>query len=168
MEFEEYEEDLRPSKGQRKREAEALQQLGAKLVSLSARRLEEIPMPPEIAEAVRAAQGMRAHGARRRQLQLIGKLMRQIDPEPIRAALDRLENRSAEAVAEHHLAERWRERLLNDGDDAVTEFIDAHPAADAQRLRQLIRQARQEQTAGKPPRAARELFRLLRATLRGE
>jgi len=165
MEFEDYEEDERPTKGQRKREAEALQKLGETLVQLSPQRLREVPMPPELAEAVVTAQGIRSHGARRRQLQLIGKLMRQIDPAPIQAALDRFDSKSAAAIAEHHQAERWRERLLNETDTAVTEFLDAHPGTDSQRLRQLIRSAQQELAAGKPPKSSRDLFRLVREAI---
>lgn len=153
-----------PSRGALKREAEALQQLGAQLVALSPERLREVPMPEELAAAVAEAQRISARGGRRRQLQLIGKLMRRIDPEPIREALAHLENRSAAAIAGHHRAERWRERLLQD-EEAVTEFLAEHPQADRQRLRQLIRGAQQEQTRGQPPRAFRELFRLLRDTL---
>lgn len=158
---------LRPSRSARKREAEGLQDLGEALVALAPERLREIPLTEELAEAIRLAQRIKAHGGRRRQLQLIGKLMRQIDPTPIRDALARLENRSAAAIAEHHQAERWRERLLAESDTALTEFLDQYPAADRQQLRQLLRTARHEQAQDKPPRAARELFRLIRSTIAG-
>ncbi|HEX5513806.1 MAG TPA: ribosome biogenesis factor YjgA, partial [Gammaproteobacteria bacterium] len=103
----------------------------------------------------------------RRQLQLIGKLMRQEDAEPIREALARLEHKSAAAIAEHHQAERWRERLLGEGDAAVTEFVAQYPTVDRQQLRQLIRSVQQEQAGNKPPRSARELFRLVRSLVGG-
>jgi ribosome-associated protein len=148
-------------KGERKREAEALKKLGDALVALSDEWLREIPLSPKLDEAVRLAQRITAHGGRRRQLQLIGKLLRHEDPEPIREALGRLESSSAAAIAQHHAAERWRDRLLAEA-DAVTEFLNDYPGADAQRLRQLVRTAQTEQAAGKPPRAYRELFRFVR------
>lgn len=156
---------LPPSRSARKREAESLQDLGEALVALSPERLREIPLTDDLAEAIQLAQRIKAHGGRRRQLQLIGKLMRRIDPGPIREALARLENRSAAAIAEHHQAERWRERLLAETEAALTEFLDQYPATDRQQLRQLLRAARQEQAQGKPPRAARELFRLIRSSI---
>jgi ribosome-associated protein len=153
-----------PSRTALKREAEALQALGKELVALPPARLKEVPLSEALADAVRLAQRITANGGRRRQLQLIGKLMRREDPEPIRAALDRIHNRSREAVAEQHLAERWRGRLLEDP-AASSEFMALHPQTDQQRLRQLIRAAQQEQARDKPPRAARELFRLVRDVL---
>ena len=155
-----------PSRTARKREAERLQKLGERLAALSPAQLAQIPLPPELYEAVRLAQRIRDRSGRRRQLRLLGKLLRQQDPEPIQEALDRLQMRSAVAIAQHHLAERWRERLLAEGDAALSEFMAQHPTGDGQRLRQLVRAAQQELAAGKPPRAARELFRLLRQTLR--
>ncbi len=170
-EFHDYDESdrgLPPSRTQLKREAEALQALGEELVELRPAQLAEVPLSEELAEAVRLAQRITAKGGRRRQLQLIGKLMRRVDPDPIREALDRIHNRSAAAVAEQHLAERWRERLLAEGDQAVTDFAAEYPGTDLQRLRQLIRSARQEQERGRPPRASRELFRLVRESIAGE
>lgn len=158
---------LPPSRSARKREAEGLQKLGEQLVELPAAQLREIPLAPELLDAIQLAQRIRDHSGRRRQLQLIGKLMRQQDAEPIQAALDHLQQRSAAAIAEHHQAERWRERLLQEGNAALTEFMEQHPAGDRQQLRQLVRAAQQEQAASRPPRAARELFRLLRQILSG-
>lgn len=158
-------EPLQPSRSRRKREAEELQKLGEALVALPPERLREIPMSEELADSVRLAQRLSVRGARRRQLQLIGKLMRQEDTAPMQEALARLENRSAAAIAEHHRAERWRDRLMTEGDLAVAEFLAKHAAVDRQRLRQLVRAAQQERAAGKPPAAARELFRLVRSAI---
>ncbi len=160
-----FDEDRGPSRSERKRQAEALQKLGEELVKLSPGRLRQVPMSEPLAEAVRQAQQIKAGGGRRRQLQLIGKLMRQQDPEPIRQVLDRIHNRDAGAIAQQHLAERWRDRLLTEANDALTEFLKQYPGAEAQQLRRLIANARREQAAGKPPRSARELFKLVRTTL---
>jgi ribosome-associated protein len=167
MEMDEFDRTEKPSRNARKQEAEELQKLGEALVALSPERLREVPMSDELADNVRLAQRISARGGRRRQLQLIGKLMRQEDPEPIREALARLENRSAAAIAEHHQAERWRERLLTEGDSALSAFLAEHPDVDRQQLRQLLRAAQHEQEAGKPPRATRDIFRVLRRALEG-
>lgn len=156
-----------PSRSARKREAEALQKLGEQLVDLAPAQLREIPLSTELLEAIQLAQRIREFSGRRRQLQLIGRLMRKQDPEPIQAALERLNQRSASAIAEHHQAERWRERLLAEGNSALTEFLEQYPTDEQQQLRQLIRTAQQEQAAERPPRATRELFRLLRKILSG-
>jgi len=149
------------SKTRRKQDMHALQALGAALVGLSAAHLERMTLPEELAQAVRAARRIASHEARRRQVQYIGKLMRDIDPGPIRAQLAAVHGGSAEERARHQRLEHWRARLLED-DGALTEFAQAHPAGDLQQLRALIRSARREQSAGRPPRASRELFRALR------
>jgi ribosome-associated protein len=118
-------------------------------------------LPAELAQAVRAARRIASHEARRRQVQYIGKLMRGIDAEPIRAQLAAAHGGSAQERARHQRLEHWRARLLED-DGALTEFFQAHPASDLQQLRALIRNARREQAAARPPRAYRELFRVLR------
>jgi ribosome-associated protein len=138
-----------------------LQALGAELVGLSAAHLERMVLPAELAQAVRAARSIASHEARRRQVQYIGKLMRGIDAEPIRAQLAAVHGGSAQERARHQRLEHWRARLLED-DGALTEFFQAHPASDLQQLRALIRNARREQAAARPPRAYRELFRVLR------
>jgi ribosome-associated protein len=149
------------SKTRRKQEMHDLQALGAELVGLSAAHLERMVLPAELAQAVRAARRIASHEARRRQVQYIGKLMRGIDAEPIRAQLAAVHGGSAQERARHQRLEHWRARLLED-DGALTEFFQAHPASDLQQLRALIRNARREQAAARPPRAYRELFRVLR------
>ena len=153
-----------PSKSQLKRDAHALQLLGARLIELSHERLEALALPELLREAIAAAQAISAHEGRRRQLQYIGKLMREVDPAPIRAQLAIWDGVSAAEVSRQHALERWRERLLAD-EAALTELAAAHPGCDTQRLRTLVRNARRESAQGKPPRSARELFRLLRAIL---
>lgn len=151
----------RPSKTRRKQAMLALQDLGVELVALSAERLAKLPLPDELREAVLAAQRMTKHEAKRRQLQYIGRLMRAVDPAPIRAALDQALGVSAAAHARLHRLEQLRDRLL--ADEAVLgEIARQHPGADLTRLRQLRRNALREAAQQKPPRAYRELFRALR------
>ena len=154
------------SKTKRKRQVEELQQLGAALVGLAPSQLEAIAMPPELLGAVRDAQRMTSHEAKRRQLQYIGKLMRKVDPEPLRAAIAERAGQSTNARVQQKRLEQWRERLIAD-DEALTAFAAAHPGADLQALRTLIRNARKEIAEGKPPRAQRALFRMVRELTEG-
>jgi ribosome-associated protein len=149
------------SKTQQKRAMQDLQALGAALVGLSDAQLAALALPEPLAAAVADARRMSQHGAKRRQLQFIGKLMRSIDPEPIREQLAALRGQSVRAAARQRRLEDWRTRLLDD-DAALTAFAQEFPAADLQALRTAIRNARREQAGAKPPRAYREIFRLLR------
>jgi len=138
-----------------------LQALGVALAELSESQLKEMRLGEDLLEAVLEAKRIRSHEAKRRQMQYIGRLMREVDPAPIRSRLAELEGSSAQATARHRRLETWRERLLGD-DEALTAFAAEHPGADLQALRTLIRNARKEQKEGKPPRAYRELFRVLK------
>lgn len=161
LEDTEFEDPDYVSKSQRKRDVEALQDMGAALVKLSTDRVKKLDLPENLRTAVLECQRITSHGALRRQMQYIGKLMRGLDAEPIAEQLAEVRGESNIAKARFHGLERWRTRLLED-DDALTEWLTAHPASDAQQLRQLIRNARKEAELGKPPKSSRELFRLLR------
>lgn len=150
-----------PSKSQLKRESEALQDLGGQLVALSVEQVKKIAMPDNLRDAIRLAQKINSHGARRRQMQLIGKIMRSVDSAPLQAALDEINGVSAAATARQHHLEKLRERIM--ADDAVfAEIARDFPDADIQQLRQLRRNALKEAEQKKPPRAFRELFRQIR------
>lgn len=153
--------DARPSKSALKRAMTELQALGAELAGLSKDQLRKIDLPDDLREALRDAQRFTQHEAHRRQLQYIGKLMRTIDPAPLRAALDEIKGVSAAATARMQALERLRERFLAD-EKVIGEIAAAHPGADLQYLRQLRRNALKEQELNKPPRAFRELYRALR------
>lgn len=155
-----------PSKSQRKREVEALQDIGTALVKLPAERIRRLDLPEPLRMAVLEAQRMRSHGALRRQMQWIGKLMRSVEVEPITRQLAELRGDSEHAKARFHALERWRERLLAD-DAALSEWLEQYPGSDAQHLRQLIRNARREGAGQKTPKAYRALFRVLSDTLQG-
>jgi ribosome-associated protein len=149
------------SKTRRKREMHELQALGAALAALPESQLQAMNLAEDLRDALLEAKRIKSHEAKRRQMQYVGRLMRSLDPAPIRARLAELEGNSAQATARHRRLEAWRERLLAD-DEALTAFAAEHPGADLQVLRTLIRNARKEAGLGKPPRAYRELFRVLK------
>ena len=150
------------SKTRRKREMLELQALGAALAELPETQLAGMQMREELREALLEAKRIKSHEAKRRQMQYIGRLMREVDAEPIRAQLAAIEGGSAQAAAAHRRLEAWRARLMED-DAALTAFAAEHPAADLQGLRTAIRNSRKEKKEGKPPRAYRELFRMLKS-----
>ncbi len=155
------------SKSQRKREMHALQALGETLVALPAEQLARIALPETLHEAIMQARSISQRGALRRQLQYVGRLMREVDADQIRNRLQSVQAGTVRDVAMLHRAERWRERLLAD-DTAMSEFVAAFPATDVQQLRTLLRNAKREMAAGRPPRAYRELFRNIRDILSGQ
>ena len=156
------EDELPKSRTQKKKEDRALQQLGEELLTISGEQLVAIEMPEELAEAVRLGRKTTRHGARRRQLQYIGALMRKIDPAPIRKALDNIRLGDHQKVLAFKKLERWRD-ALQEGDLAVVEDILTQcPEAERQRLMQLVRNARKEAGIGKTVKASRVLFRYLR------
>lgn len=155
--------DERPSKSARKRDAHQQQALGQALSALSEGALAATPMPESLRDALLELRRTRSHEGRRRQLQYVGKLMRQADLEPLREAVAAATLGRASDALRLHEAEAWRARLV-DGDEALTEWMAAHPATDLPQLRSLIRHARKD--AALPPeqrhgRAWRELFRFL-------
>ena len=152
----------RPSKSQIKRELDALQDLGKEMCGLGAETLNRIALPEDVREAINEYGKMRSFGAQRRQLQLIGKLMRNLDYNLVRQAIDLATGESRAAVAAHHSAERMRDRLLGEK-DYLTTFIEQYPDVDVQNVRRLIRSAQKEAAGNKPPKSARELYRLLHA-----
>lgn len=158
----EHDDDL-VSKSQLKRDAEAQQALGEQLVSLAEGKLSKIPLDEELLDAIHLAQRIRnTREGYRRQLQLIGKMMRHRDTGPIQQALAELEQSHHAQNALFHQLEKQRDAILADGDQAIQQFIDNYPQADRQKLRQLYRQASKQAQQGKPPAAARELFKYLR------
>lgn len=154
------EQEITPSKTKRKKDMHALQEIGERLVELDPKKLAEFDLPEILSEAILQARTMQKFGARCRQLQYIGRLMREVDAMPIQQKLDSWHQSSVHQTARLHLLERWRERLLND-EHALTEFAQQYPHADLQRLRLLIRNAQKEKAADKPPKSFRSLFQEL-------
>jgi ribosome-associated protein len=154
----------RPSKTQRKKQVHALQDLGAELVELGAEQLAAIELPDTLRDAVMEARTITKFEARRRQLQYIGKLMRRVDPAPIRAALDACQAPSRSHALLHKRIEAWRERLLDDP-NALGALVAENPRADPRHLESLVASALREREANRPPRAFREIYQALHALL---
>ncbi len=159
--------DDKPSKTRRKQQMLELQALGEALIDLPASVLAEIPMPEALAEAVMAARSMTKRGALHRQRQYIGKIMRQIDAAPVAEALARVREKRQTSASDFRRIEHWRDRLLAEGDPAISALLDQVPGADVPHLRRLVRQAAVEAKRGAAPKAARALFRSLRELLDG-
>lgn len=159
--------DRGPSKTRRKQAMHDLQAIGERLVTLSSDRLKKIEMPERLLEAVLAAQRISAHGAHRRQLQFIGKLMRETDTDPILDAFAIIDGQSAAENARLHRLETLRTRLLED-EKTLEQIAREHPGVDLQQLRQLRRNAVKEQAAGRPPKAFRAIFQFLKDLENGQ
>ena len=158
---EEDEEIIWVSKSEIKRDAEILKKLGAELVDLSKSELERIPLDTQLLEAIELAQKIKREG-RRRQLQLIGKLLRSREVEPITEALDKLKNRHNQQVVILHKLEVLRTRLLDGGDEVIEDVVALFPQTDRQQLRALVRNAKKEREGNKPPKAYRQIFQYLK------
>jgi ribosome-associated protein len=154
-------QDRPPSKSQLKRDAHDLQQLGTRLLELPASQWQALQLPEDLIAALHEAQRIQAHGAKKRQLQYIGKLMRDVDPQPLQRYFEQAGETARAQSRLHHELERWRDRLIDEGDSAIEAYLTLHPQADRQHLRQLVRQARQDRDRNRPPAASRTLFRYL-------
>ena len=153
-----------PSKTRRKKDMHALQALGEALVALTPAQLRRIELPERLADAVAQAKRISGFEARRRQMQYIGKIMRDVDSTAIAEHVERIRDDRRQDNTRHHDLEHWRERLLAD-DAALTELAATAPGIDMQQTRTLVRNARNEQARGLPPKSSRALFRLLREAM---
>lgn len=156
-----------PSKSARKREVARLQALGEQLLTLNAAQLAQIPLDDPLAKAIEEGQRIKSREGLRRHKQYIGKLMRHADVAAIDDALARFDHDSQLNTRAFHVLETWRERLLSEGQPALTACFDAFPNADRQHLRQLVKQAVQErkintQQGSQLNKQSRALFRYLR------
>lgn len=156
-------EETGPSKTELKRQMHARQALGEALTDLPDKQLAALPISDErLLAAIRETRNIRSKNARRRHLQFIGKLMRDVDPAPIEAALEAQRRPGREKTARFHALESLRDKVLSEGVAGVETVLERWPAADRQQLRQLLLQHQREQQGGKPPAASRKLFRYLR------
>jgi len=167
-----FDTDDRPSKSALKRQMHELQALGLALAELPVSRSSKLDLPDQLRDALQEYHRTRSHEGRRRQVQFIGKLMRQIDPEPVREAVAAFKLGSAAETLALHGIERWREELMA-SDDAVTRWMADYPETDAQQLRNLLRSARKDAGKAAPGdglgqrhgRAYRDLFQLIKSAL---
>lgn len=158
----------RPSRSAMKRESHALQSLGEQLMALPDSHLKDLTMPERLREAIVECKKMKLGEGRRRQMQFIGKLMRDADPEPLREAVAAFELGHARNALALHQAERWRADLITDDKAVFNRWMDEHPDCDVQRLRTLIRNARKDAAATpeqRNGRAFRELFQFIKEAL---
>lgn len=150
------------SKSQRKREAQELKSLAGQLIGLSKARLAQVPLEGAVREAVEEARQIRSHVARKRQLQFIAKLLRRTGATEIFESVEAFNTEARQLTARQHRSEAWRDFLLESGDVALGQLLEKRHDADAQSIRQLLRNAHREAQLGKPPTSLRALFRLLR------
>lgn len=150
------------SKSQRKREAEAAQQLGKNILGLSQDAQDSMDLPEGLAKALNDARKIKKNAALKRQLQYIGKVMRSVDLEPIQEQYLKLTNHYDKDIKNLHNLENWRDKLLSEGDKALEALLIEAPNADRQHLRQLVRQSAKETKLKKPPKSAREIFKYLK------
>lgn len=155
----------RDSKSERKRQMLALQKVGEALVNLSAPQLAQIPLESPLADAIHEARSLKSHEAKRRQLQYIGKIMRNVDVEPIVEALNKVQMKGQHTKAKFHQVERWRDQLIAQGDSSLQEFLTKYPTVDSQQLRQLVRNAQKDIKTNKNSGADTALFRYLRTVI---
>lgn len=158
------EEIIWVSKSEIKRDAEDLKKLGENLINLTPANLAKIPLDDSLRDAIELAQRLRLE-ARRRQIQYIGKLLRNRDPEPLQEALDKVENRHNQQLALLQKLELIRDQLLAQGDLALNPLLETYPKLDRQHLRTLIRMAQKEQQANKLAKNYREIFQYLKSVI---
>lgn len=165
----EFDDEDYKSKSDIKKEMTELQELGTKIVELSEKHITRIPIEGELADAIHEARTMKHREGRRRQLQFIGKLMRQDDNiDGIRDAYNKIMSIGQEHTKIQHKTELWRDRLLSDDKQALQSFIEEFDQADVQHLRQLVRNSQKEISQQKPPTASRKLFRYLRELIENQ
>lgn len=161
------EEIILVSKSELKRDAQELRDLGEKLSNLKPAELEKFPLEGRIVDALLETKRITSHNARKRHFGFIGKLMLDQDIDAIRHQLALMDTSSDEYNRRFHLLERWRDRLLEEGNSALSEFMEAYPATDAQHLRQLIRNTSKEKSEEKKATLSKKLFRYLREVSEG-
>lgn len=154
-----------PSKSERKRQSLELQSLGEALIELADAELDALELPEALHDAIVAARSVTSRGAMVRQRQYIGKLMRHVDPAPIRATMERRRVLASARTREHHLVEQWRDRLLAEGEPALAALASECGEADLREFRSLLRQAQAERESGRPSATARRIFQRLRDLL---
>ena len=153
---------LEISKSQRKSDAHELLDLAKKLIAMPESRLKRMPMDDDLREEIEFARSIRAHGARKRQLMTVGKMLRKRDTEELIDAVNGIGQKNRQVNARFHHVEAWRDRLVEGTDQELSELLEQSPDINVQTLRQLIRNAKKEAKLEKPPAASRKLFKLLR------
>jgi len=168
VEFDVSEEDEQLSKTQIKAQMVAMQKLGESLVHLGQSSLAKVPMEEELLDAVMLARKIiRKKEGYRRQLQLIGKIMRNVDTQAIEQALNNIKSAHKKLNDAFHGIEILRDEILQEGNSKIESAIEDYPLLDRQKLRQYVRQANKQQAENKPAKASRELFQYLKQVING-
>lgn len=158
----------RPNKSQQKRESAALQLLGEQLAQLNSQQLASLPIPAKLLMVLQEVKRISSHGAKKRQFQFIGGVIRSMksdDVAAIQLGLNAIKQAADIGSAQFHNIEKWRDRLLSDEVDVLTEFLHEYPSDDIQQLRQLISKAKKEQTNQKKLGGATALFRFIKSVI---
>lgn len=158
-------DDYIKSKSQVKRDMHALQALGERIVDMNEKQLAKIPLSEEMLDAIYIARKMPPKEARRRQIQYIGRLMREGNHEEIQAAVDKMQNHSDQYIHRQHQIERYRDLLIEGDKNAFQQLVSNCPGIDVQQLRQLVRGAQKEKEDNKPATNARKLFAFIRESM---
>lgn len=154
------------SRTQKKKKAQALQLLGERLVALTDAQIDTLDLMPELNEALKMARQMTKHGARRRQMQYIGRLMREIDPDGVQDALGRIQSQANHDKRQFKLIEQWRDELVAGSPTRASWLVEQYPDMDAEQLFQLVKQAGAEKNTPKARKTSRLLFRFIARSVR--
>ncbi|MRI34135.1 hypothetical protein EOPP23_14155 [Endozoicomonas sp. OPT23] len=160
--LEDDEEIIYVSKSELKRDMDELKDIGSRLMDMKPAMLDKLPLEDRLRRALDESKRITSYNARKRHLGFIGKLMKEQDIEPIKTFLASLDSSSEEYNRRFHQLERWRDRLIGEGQTALTEYLEKYPEAEHQHIRQLVRNAQKEAKEGKPPATSRKLFKYLR------
>ena len=153
---------LEISKSQRKREAQELVNLAKEVISMTENRFKKLPLDEHLRSEFEFARSLKPHGARKRQLMTVGKMLRLRDNEALLDAVNNIDQKNRQVNARFHQIEAWRDRLVGGSDQVLSELLEQVANPNVQTLRQLIRNAKKELSLEKPPAAARKLFKVLR------
>ncbi len=160
--LEDDEEYIIVSKSELKRDMDELKVIGSRLIDMKQSMLDKLPLEDRLRRALDESKRITSFNARKRHLGYIGKLLKEQDLEPITILLNSLDSSSEEFNRRFHQLERWRDRLINEGPKALTEYLVKYPDADHQHIRQLVRNAQKEVKLEKPPASSKKLFKFLR------
>ena len=155
------EKDSVVSKTELKKDSKKIQQFGRKISELTINNIEEFKFPLNIYEAVIGLKNLKSNSAKKRQVQYLGKLLREFDLTHAFLVMKQLEVSSQKEIQRNHIVEGWRDKLLSNN-DSITEFVDEYPKADRQSLRQTISNAQKEKKDNRPPKYSRQLFKLIK------
>jgi ribosome-associated protein len=155
------------SRSEKKRRSTAIQKIGEELASFPISAIRSFNLPPELLQEYEELHTITKHEAKRRKMQYIGKVLRDVDIEPIKARIEEVQEGKAAQSADFHHLERLRERLLQGDKEALTFVMETYQHVDIQKLRQLVRNAKKEIEKQKPPKSSKLLFRYLRELEQG-